>query len=32
MQEPDYSTTKIENMQLLFAAKCLHNLESTLKA
>ena len=27
-----YSTIKIENMQLLFAAKCLHNLESTLKA
>ena len=28
----NYSTIKIENMQLLFAAKCLHNLESTLKA
>ena len=32
MQEPDYSTIKIENMQLFCAAKCLQNLESTLKA
>ena len=31
MQETDYSTIKIENMQL-FAAKFLHNIESTLKA
>ena len=29
MQETDYSTIKIENMQLFFAAKWLHNLEST---
>ena len=32
MQETDYSMIKIENMQWLFAVKCLHNLESTVKA
>ena len=28
MQESSYNTIKIENMQLVFAAKCVHNLES----
>ena len=31
MQESGYNATKMENMQLIFAAKCVHNLESTLK-
>ena len=31
MQESGYNMTKMENMQLIFAAKCVHNLESTLK-
>ena len=31
MHESGYKTTKMENMQLIFAAKCVHNLESTLK-
>ena len=32
MQETDYSMIKIENIQWLFAVKCLHNLESTGEA
>ena len=31
MQESSYNTIKIENMQLVFAAKCVYILESTLK-
>ena len=31
MQESGYNVTKMENMQLIFAAKRVHNLESTLK-
>ena len=31
MQEPGYNMTKMENMQLIFNAKYVHNLESTLK-
>ena len=31
MQEAGYNMTKMENMQLIFTAKCVHNLESTWK-
>ena len=31
MQESGCNTIKIENMQIVFAAKCVHNLESTFK-
>ena len=31
MQESGYNTIKIQNMQLIVAPKCVHNLESTLK-
>ena len=31
MQESGYNMTKMENMQLIFAAKGVHNLESTQK-
>ena len=31
MQESGYNLTKTENMQLIFTAKCGHNLESALK-
>ena len=31
MQESGYQKIKMENMQQVYAAKCVHNLESTLK-
>ena len=31
MQESGYNMTKTENMQPIFAAKCVHNLENALK-
>ena len=31
MQESGYNMVKTENMQLIFNAKGVHNLESTLK-
>ena len=31
MQESGYNAIKMENMQLIVAGKCVHNLESPLK-
>ena len=31
MQESGYNTAQMESMQLIFAAKCVHSLETTLK-